>query len=228
MRGAAHLYEITGDERTALLALGRQASHRGWWHSYADALPGWFEDYVGLEDGAASNWTYQAQLVPGLMQTADYATAVIRAAQPWVDDDEVGRQVTARATRQALITSADPLQFWVVLDEAALRRVVGGPAVMRAQLDRLGMLSALPNVTLQVLPFDAGAHASMGTSFNLLRFADADDNPIVYVEDLTSSQYLETAADVRRYSLVFDHIRAQALSLERSAAFIAQVAKDMT
>jgi transcriptional regulator with XRE-family HTH domain len=221
------LYEVTGEERTALLTLGRQAAHRGWWHSYADALPGWFEDYVGLEDGALSKWTYENQLVPGLMQTGEYATAITRAAQPWVNDDEVERQVTARATRQALLTAAEPLEVWAVLDEAVLRRKVGGEAIMRAQLDRLGVLSALPNVTLQVLPFDAGAHASMGTSFDLLRFPEPDASAIVYIENHTSSQYLESAADIRRYTLVFDHLRASALSPERSAEFIAQAARDM-
>lgn len=222
------LYSVAGEERAALLALGRQASHRGWWHSYGDALPGWFEDFVGLEDGASAKLIYENQLIPGLMQTPEYATAIIRAAQPWVDDDEVERQVTARMTRQALLTSADPLRVWAVLDEAVLRRKVGGPAVMRAQLERLSALSALPNVTLQVLPFDAGAHASMGTAFGLLQFPEPGDPPIIYIENHTSSQYLESAADVQRYTLVFDHLRASALSPEASADFIGQVAASMT
>lgn len=222
------LYEVAGEERAALLTLGRQAAHRGWWHSYSDALPGWFEAFVGLEDGAKSLLIYDNQLVPGLMQTGEYAAAVTRAAQPWVDDDEVERQIAARTTRQALLTTADPLQVWAVLDEAVLRRVVGGPATMRAQLRRLGEIAALPNVTLQVLPFDAGAHASMGTSFFLLQFAEPGDDAIVYIEDHTSSQYLETRADIERYTLVFDHLRATALSPEQSADFISQAASGMT
>ena len=222
------LYGVGGDERAALLALRRQATHRGWWHSYADALPGWFEDYVGLEDGAKSKLTYENQLVPGLMQTVEYATAITRAAQPWVDDDEVERQVAARTTRQALLTAADPLQVWAVLDEAVLRRNVGGTVTMRAQLHRLGQITAFPNVTLQVLPFGAGAHASMGTSFDLLQFPEPGDAAIVYIENHTSSQYLETAADLERYTLVFDHLRASALSPEQSAGFIGQVASGMT
>lgn len=222
------LYEVSGEARAALLAVSRQAAHRGWWHSYADALPAWFEDYVGLEDGAKVLLTYQNQLVHGLMQTGEYAAAVIRAAQPSADDDEVERQLAARVTRQALLTAPDPLQVWAVLDEAALRREVGGAATMRAQLNRLLQIAALPNVTLQALPFDARAHASMGTSFELLQFPEAGDTAIVYIEDLTSSQYLETAADVERYTLVFDHLRASALSPERSADFIGQVASSMT
>jgi hypothetical protein len=221
-------YQVAGQERAALLALRRQATHRGWWHSYADALPGWFEEFVGLEDGAKSKLIYDNQLVPGLMQTGEYAAAVTRAARPWADDDEVERQVAARTTRQALLTVQDPLQVWAVLDEAVLRRKVGGTATMQAQLRRLGEIAALPNVTLQVLPFDAGAHASMGTSFDLLQFPEPGDSAIVYVEDHTSSQYLETAADIERYTLVFDHLRASALSPERSAEFIGQVASSMT
>jgi len=222
------LYEVTGEPRAALLALRRQATHRGWWHSYSDALPAYFEDYVGLEDGAKSLFTYQNQLVHGLMQTEDYAAAVIRAAQPAADTDTVERQLAARATRQALLTAPSPLQVWAVLDEAVLRRQVGGAAVMRAQLKRILEIAALPNVTLQVISFDTGAHASMGTSFELLRFPEAGDTAIVYIEDQTSSQYLETAADIERYTLVFDHLRASALSPQQSAVFIGQAASAMT
>ena len=222
------LYEVTGDARTPLLTLRRQATHRGWWHSYSDAVPAWFEAYVGLEDGAKSLFTYQNQLVHGLMQIEDYAAAVIRAARPWATTDEVERQLAARATRQALLTAGNPLNVWAVFDEAVLRRAVGGVAVMRAQLYRLREISAFPNVTLQVLPFDAGAHASMGTSFELLQFPEVGDTAIVYIEDHTSSQYLEMPGDLERYTLIFDHLRASALSPERSATHISQAADSMT
>ena len=210
------------------MALGRQAAHRGWWHSYADALPTWFEDYVGLEDGAKSLLTYQNQLVHGLMQTEEYAAAIIRAAQPAASTDEVERQLAARTTRQALLTASNPLQVWAVLDEAVLRRQVGGRTTMRAQLNRIREIASLPNVILQVLPFDTGVHASMGTSFELLQFPEAGDTAIIYIEDHTSSQYLETDADIERYTLVFDHLRASALSPDRSAEFIGQMADSMT
>ncbi len=222
------LYTVSGETREALLTLGRQATHRGWWHSYADALPGYFEEYIGLEDGAKSLLTYQNQLVQGLMQTEDYAAAILRAAQPTASADEVERQLAARTTRQALLTAPNPLQIWAVLDEAVLRRKVGGPAVMRTQLHRLKEIAALPSVTLQVLPFDSGAHPSMGTSFELLQFPEPGDSAIVYIEDLTSSQYLETATDIERYTLVFDHLRASALSPQRSAEFIGHLAASMT
>jgi transcriptional regulator with XRE-family HTH domain len=222
------LYEVTGETRVGLLTLARQATHRGWWRSYSDALPAWFENYVGLENGAKSLFTYQNQLVPGLMQTEEYAEAVIRAAQPQASADEVERQLGARATRQALLTAANPLQVWAVLDEAVLRRPVGGPAIMRGQLNRLLEIAAFRNVTLQALPFDAGAHASMGTSFELLQFPEQGDTAIVYIEDLTSSQYLEMSAELDRYTLVFDYLRASALSPDRSAELIARVASGMT
>jgi transcriptional regulator with XRE-family HTH domain len=222
------LYGVKAEERAALLALGRQAAHRGWWRSFDDALPAWFEDFVGLEDGAKSLLTYQNQLVHGLMQTEQYAAAVITAAQPSADDDEMERQLAARVTRQALLTSPDPLQVWAVLDEAVLRREVGGTVTMVAQLNRLLAVAGLANVTLQVLPFDARAHASMGTSFELLLFPETGDNAIVYIESLTTSQYLETAADIDRYTLVFDHLRASALSTDRSVDFIGELARGMT
>jgi transcriptional regulator with XRE-family HTH domain len=221
------LYEVTGETRAALLTMRRQASHRGWWHSYSDAVPAYFEAYVGLEDGAKTLFTYQNQLVYGLMQTEEYASAVLRAAQPSASEDEVERQLAARTTRQALLTAANPLDVWAVLDEAVLRRQVGGKAVMRAQLHRLLEISAFANVTLQVLPFDAGAHASMGTSFELLKFPEPGDTAIVYIEDQTTSQYLETTADVERYTLIFDHLRASALSPDRSAEFIGEVVSSM-
>jgi transcriptional regulator with XRE-family HTH domain len=222
------LYGVSGEQRTALLTLGRQATHRGWWHSYADALPAWFEEYIGLEDGAKSLFTYQNQLVHGLLQTEDYAAAITRAARPAATADEIERELAARITRQSLLTTSHPLQAWIVLDEGVLHRQVGGPDVMRAQLDRIVEAAALPNVTLQVLPFDAGAHASMGTSFELLQFPESGDTAIVYIEDHTSSQYLETPADIERYTLVFDHLRASALSPSRSVELIQRVAAGMT
>lgn len=222
------LYEVTGETRTGLLTLARQATHRGWWRSYSDALPTWFENYVGLENGAKSLFTYQNQLVHGLMQTEDYATALFAANQPALSVDEVERQLAARATRQALLTATNPLRVWAVVDEAVVRRQVGGRAVMRGQLHRLLEIAAMPNVTLQVMPFAEGAHASMGTSFELLQFPEPGDTAIVYIEDHTSSQYLEAAADIERYTLIFDHLRASALAPERSAEFINQVAGSMT
>ncbi|WP_346040455.1 helix-turn-helix transcriptional regulator [Actinomadura chokoriensis] len=222
------VYEVDGDTRSTLRTLRKQAHHRGWWNSFSDAFPHWFRNYVGLEDGAKALMIYQADLVPGLMQTDDYAEAIIRAHRPSLESDEVERQLTARAARQALLTQPDPLELWVVLDEAALRRMVGGPKTMAAQLRRLEHLADLPHVTLQVLPFDQGAHASMGTSFHRLTFPEQDADDIVYIEDLTSSQYLEQPTDIERYTLVSDHLRASALSPEASKAFIRRLAEGLS
>ncbi|GGU97431.1 transcriptional regulator [Actinomadura cremea] len=221
-------YEVDEEMRKALHLLRRQASHRGWWSTYSDALPSWFQSYVGLEDGARSLMIYQSDLIPGLMQTDEYAEAIIRAHRPSLDADEIERQLTARATRQALLAQADPLEVWVVLDEAALRRMVGGRGTMVTQLHRLEELAELPNVTLQVLPFEQGAHASMGTSFHRLTFPEQDANDVIYLEDLTSSQYLEEPGDIERYTLVIDHLRASALPPEASVRFIRRVADGLT
>jgi Domain of unknown function (DUF5753) len=154
---------------------------------HADALPAYFEGYVGLEDGAKSLFTYQNQLVHGLMQTETYAAAVIRAAQPAASTDEAKRPLAARTTRQSLLTAPTPLQVWVVFDEAVLRRHVIGTAVIRDHLSRIRDVAALPNVTLQVIQFDIGARASMGTSFESLQFPEPGDGAIVYVEDQTAA-----------------------------------------
>lgn len=221
-------YGVDEPTRTALHSVRRQASHRGWWSTYGDALPSWFQGYVGLEDGAKSVMVYQGQLVPGLLQTDDYATAVMRAHQPSVASDEIERQLSARAARQALLTRSEPLELWTVLDEAVLHRVVGGREVMTAQLHRLRELAALPNVTLQVLPYTHGAHAAMGTSFIQMKFPEAGDTDIIYIEDLTTSQYLEKPADIERYRLVADHLRASALPPEASVSFLKRVADAMS
>lgn len=223
-----HAYEVDEEMHKALHLLRRQASHRGWWSTYGDALPAWFQGYVGLEDGARSLMIYQSDLIPGLMQTDEYAEAIIRAHRPTLDTDEVERQLAARTTRQALLAQPDPLEVWVVLDEAALRRMVGGRDTMLAQLRRLEQLADLPNITLQVLPFAQGAHASMGTSFHRLTFPEQDAQDIVYIEDLTSSQYLEEPGDIERYMLVADHLRASALPPEASTSFIRRIADDLT
>ncbi|WP_067485652.1 DUF5753 domain-containing protein, partial [Actinomadura hibisca] len=220
-------YEVDDEMRRALQTLSRQASHKGWWKTYGDALPQWFQSYVGLEDGAKSLTIYHNQLVPGLMQTDEYATAVIRAHRPNVETEEVERQLGARATRRALLTGSAPLEVWAILDEAVLRRMVGGSAVMGAQLRHLQEVATLPSVTLQILPFGHGAHASMGTSFIRLQFPEPNDAGIIYIEDLTSSQYLEDPADIERYTLVIDHLRASALPPEASIDFIGRTADSL-
>src|SRR6266540_5359686 len=156
VRDMLELYAIDEDQREALVQLAREARKKGWWHAYNEVFTGAF---VGLEAEASSLHTFQALLVPGLLQTDDYMRAVIKAIRPDNGDDEVRKRVAGRLTRQKMLTDTQPPEYWAILDEAVLHRTVGGPAIMREQLLRLIEVSDLPHVTLQVVPFSAGAHA---------------------------------------------------------------------
>ena len=194
------LYGVTDpDEVDELLALAREASTPGWWQHYGDVLPPWFRTYVDLESAATLIRTYEGQFVPGLLQTDDYMRALVRGAHLDESSEEVGRRVRLRLARQTLLTREDPPRLWAVVDEAALRRPVGGREVMRGQLERLIDASKLPNVTLQVLPFGAGAHPAMVSAFSILRFADRELPDVVYLEHLTNAVYLDKRAEVERY-----------------------------
>jgi transcriptional regulator with XRE-family HTH domain len=194
------LYEVTDPQEIAdTLALAREANHPGWWQHYGDVLPAWFRAYVDLESAASLIRTYEGQYIPGLLQTDDYIRAVVHAAHLTDTSDEVGRRVRLRMARQTLLTREHPPRLWAVVDEAALRRPVGGPGVMRGQLERLLDATKLPNVTLQILPFDTGAHPAMVGSFSILRFADRELPDVVYLEHLTNAVYLDKRAEVERY-----------------------------
>ena len=201
------LYGVTDEtERTALLTLAREANNPGWWHRYSDILPGWFQSYLGLEAAASLIRSYEVQFVPGLLQTRDYARAVVLLGHGSARTDEIDRRVTLRMSRQELLTRADAPQLWVVIDEAALRRPIGGPDVMRAQFGALIEATKLPNVRLQVIPFDAGGHAAAGGPFSILRFADPDLPDVVYLEQLTSALYLDKREDVDHYHMVMERL----------------------
>jgi hypothetical protein len=189
--------------------LAREARKKGWWHAYNEVFTG---SFVGLESDASFLHTHQGLLVPGLLQTEAYTRAVIRAIRPDSAEADVELRVRGRVNRQKLITEEpNPPEYWAVLDEAVLLRTVGGPEVMREQLKKLVELAALPNVTLQVVPFSAGAHAGMEAPFLILGFPEQADPDVVYVENTTSGVYLEQPEDVHRYTLMFDHLRAAAL-----------------
>lgn len=205
------LYGITDEqERQPFLALARQANTPGWWHQYGDVLPSWFETYVGLEQAAAAIRTYEVQFVPGLLQTEEYVRAVVRLEHLGASADELERRVVLRMKRQHLLTQPQAPTLWAVLDEAALRRPLGGPHVMRAQLEHLLQLIELPNVSLQVVTFRSGGHAAAGGSFSILRFAAADMPDIVFLEQLTSALYLDKREDVDRYLATVDRLSVQA------------------
>jgi transcriptional regulator with XRE-family HTH domain len=216
------LYGITGDEQEALVQLAREARKRGWWHAYNEVFTGTF---VGLEADASSLRAFQALLVPGLLQTERYAHAVIRALRPDAEDAAIRRRVAARMARQELLSDSPPVEYWAVVDEAVLHRVVDGPEVMAEQLYRMVADADKPNVTVQVVPFGAGAHPGMEGPFLIMGFPEQADPDVVYVDDSTSSGlYLEEPLDVRRYALMFDHLRAAALKPDDSVDLIAEAA----
>lgn len=221
VRDMLEVYGIEDDEREALVQLAREARKKGWWHAYNEVFTGAF---VGLESDASFLHTHQGLLVPGLLQTEGYTRSVIRAIRPDASEAEVERRVAARITRQKLLTDANPPQYWAVIDEAVLYRSVGGPQVMRAQLARLVELAALPHVTVQVVPFDAGAHAGMESPFLILGFPEQADPDVVYVEYTTTGVYLEQPSDVHRYTLMFDHLRAAALKPDDTLVMVEEAA----
>jgi transcriptional regulator with XRE-family HTH domain len=187
-------------QREALLTLARDANDRGWWHDYDDIVASWFETYVGLEEAASMIRSYEVQFVPGLLQTEDYARAVVLAGRPDLTVEEVDRRVHLRMQRQRLFLREErSALLWVVVDEAALRRPMGGARVMRGQLDYLLEVTSLPSVTIQVMPFRFGGHAAEGGAFSILRFPERDLPDIVYVEQLVSALYLDRREHVDRY-----------------------------
>jgi len=224
VRELLDLYGVTGADLDSLVQLARDARRKGWWHAYGRVLPPWFEGYIGLESEAAGLRDFQPMVVPGLLQTEGYARAVLRAAPYAARSEDIDRQVALRLERQAVLDRPSPPQVWAVLSESALRVQVGGPAVMRAQLRRLAEAAGRPNLTLQVLPFSTAAHAQAISPFIMLEFPDPADPAVVYVEHLTGSLFLEDEDEVRRYRVVFDHLRAEALGTGHTAQLIARVA----
>lgn len=220
-------YGITdAGEIAAFLELAREANKPGWWHSYADVLPAWFKVFPGLEQAASLIRGYEPHCVPGLLQTGEYASALTLAGYPGSAPDEAGRRVELRMARQQILDRPDPPRLWVVIDEAVLRRPVGGPAVMGAQIGRLIEAAARPNVTLQLLPLAAGAHPVMYGMFHLLRFPAAELPDVIYGENLTSAFYLDKPAEVAAYTEALDRLCAQASPAAKTAGILRQIRED--
>jgi hypothetical protein len=221
------LYGITDEQtRSTLVALTRQANTPGWWSKYGDIMADWFEAYLGLETAASVIRTFELQFVHGLFQTEDYARAVTMLGHTSAPADEIERRVSLRLNRQDLLNGPDPPQVWTILDEGALRRPVGGSAVMRAQLDHLVEVSGLRHVTIQIVPFSRGGHAAAGGSFTVLRFGEPEVPDVVYIEQLTSALYLDKHEDVDHYMEVMNHLSAEALTPADSARFVAGIIRD--
>jgi transcriptional regulator with XRE-family HTH domain len=222
------IYDVHGEQREALLVLARQAKERGWWQSYASVIPEWFQVYVGLEAEASSIHVYESELVHGLLQTPGYYRAFLRTAPVAADDEEAERKVAVRLARQERLTGENPPDYWAVLNEAVIRRAVGGAQVMREQLSRIAEMAALPHVTVQVLPFSAGAHPAMEGAFRILGFPEPVDPDVVYLENQAGGLYLEQESEIERYTLMFRHLTAKALDPGESRRLIAQVAEDLS
>lgn len=227
VRDLCGVYEVE-DHRVvdSLMQMAKDSRQQGWWHAFGD-IP--YSVYIGLETDAESLRVYEPQVVPGLLQTRSYAEAVISGALPEAPQSDIDKRVSVRLRRQERISDPEhPLRLWVVIDESALRRLVGGKQVMIEQLEHLVELSHLPHVTVQVLPFEMGAHPGINGQYAILEFPDAADSSVVYIEGVTSDLYLEKANDVQRYSVMYEHLRAQAHNVEQTRIFIDGIAKEYT
>ncbi|MBX7267137.1 helix-turn-helix domain-containing protein [Micromonospora sp. Llam7] len=222
------LYGVTAEqERAAMLKLARDANNPGWWHRYGDVLPPWFQSYLGLEAAAALIRSYEVQFVPGLLQTREYARAVVLLGHGGAGPAEIDRRVDLRMRRQDLLRRPRPPRLWAVVDEAALRRPIGGPGVMRGQLEALLQATRNPDVRVQVIPFAAGGHAAAGGAFTILRFGDQDLPDIVYIEQLTSAIYLDKREDLDFYAVAMERLCVEAEPPERTPEILEGIIADL-
>jgi transcriptional regulator with XRE-family HTH domain len=222
VRDMLELYGVPAQQREALIQLAREARHKGWWHAYGDVpvVPA----YVGLENTVTAFRMYAPLLVPGLLQTRAYATAVIRTLRQDLDAEQLERWVELRMNRQQLLSRDDSPTLWAILDEAVLRRPVGGPGVMKEQLQVLGQAATRPNVTLQVLPFASGEHAGMEGGFTIFGFSQSAASDVVHLDNTTGDLYLENPGEIEQYNQVFDRLRSAALDPADSIAFLDRLA----
>jgi transcriptional regulator with XRE-family HTH domain len=229
------IYGATDELTQALMGLAKETKARGWWHAYGDVIPEGFDVYIGLEEAASSLSWYESELIPGLLQTQSYAHALIEADNPGVDSDEIDRRVHVRIERQSLLTrtTAAP-QLHIVLNEAIIRRPVGGTEVMTGQLNRLAEVSELTNVTLKIMPFSAGLHHGiMSGPFVILRFpvngsGQETEPPTVYMDGFTGALYLDKPTEVARYTTAWTDIWNAALSEAASRELIKQASRELS
>jgi transcriptional regulator with XRE-family HTH domain len=226
VRDMLEIYGVPEAQRDSLVQLARESRQKGWWHAYGDSVLPHFGTYLGLESAASDIRIYEVNLIPGLLQTEDYARAVISAGMVDKPRTDIERSVALRMERQQ-VTRTNMPKVWAVLDEAALRREVGGPEVMRIQLESLREAASTRNVSLQVIPFRGGAHPAMGRPFVVLSFSEEPDPDVVYLEDLTSALWVENVDEVDRYNVFFNHLCATALSFDDSSALMTAVLKEM-
>ena len=223
------MYRVTDPgARKVLVDMAREGHRKGWWSIYDDVLPSGFDIYVGLEAEASGLRSYETDVVHGLLQTTDYAVAVLRELRPRDSEEQIERVVDLRMERQRLLEQDPPLDLWLIMDEGAIRRNIGGSAVMRNQLEHLIQASRWTNVTLQILAFEAGAHAGLIGPFSILEFPDRTDSDVAYTESVGGMIYLEKDREVRACAEAFDRMRAAALSPGASVELIQRVSRDFT
>ncbi|MFF8281488.1 helix-turn-helix domain-containing protein [Streptomyces albus] len=222
------IYGVTDEsERAVLTALAQQAGRPGWWHAFQGVVPGWLHNYLGLEQAASVIRTYEVQFVPGLLQTREYARAVIELAHEEEPEAGIQRRVELRMRRQQILFGPRSPHLWAVIDEAALRRPVGGAATMRAQLRHLIALSELPQVTVQIMPFSAGGHAAAGGPVTLLRLPESELSDVVYLEQLDSACYLEDETDIEAYRRVTDRLVTRSMPPDETREMLRTIAEEL-
>jgi len=214
-------------EKEKLVQLTREANATPWYQKFQDVVPDWFHVFVGLEEAAQLIRVYEVQFVPGLLQTEEYARAVIVQGAPGLDPDEVERRVALRMGRQKLLTRENPPRYWVVMDEAALRRPMGGRDVHVGQIERLIDLVGEPNITIQVMPFRYGGHAAEGGAFTIMRFPETDLPDVVYMEYLTGAHYIDKPEEVERYAAVMERLSVAGTSPDRTREILSGMLKDL-
>jgi transcriptional regulator with XRE-family HTH domain len=221
------LYGVDPGKRAELLAVLRQAGELGWVRGHRSQLPEVYSDYISFESEASTISNYESLFIPGLLQTEDYTRAVIRGTLPHATDEQIENRVAARMERQAVLAKQNPARLWAIMDEAAVRRTVGGPEVMREQLRRIAAAASKPNLTAQIIPYAAGAHPGMQGSFILLDFPDPADPSLIYMESLAGDLFLENSTDISRYIENFQHLRAAALRPDETIALLAEAADNL-
>jgi transcriptional regulator with XRE-family HTH domain len=214
-------------EQERLLTLAREANTPGWWHSYGDVLSTWFQNYLDLEQAAELIRTYEIQFVPGLLQTDAYARAVIMLGHGGATPEEIDRRADLRMARKQLLTRADSPRLWAVLDEAVLRRPIGGKEVLREQIESLLAVCEQPSVRLQVIPFESGGHAAAGGAFTILRFPHQDMPDVIYLEHLTSGLYLDKREDVDQYAAAMGRLTIEAEPPARTPELLRKALRDL-
>jgi transcriptional regulator with XRE-family HTH domain len=222
------LYGVTDPaDRESLLNLAREAGNPGWWHDFGDLLPHWFEPYISLEAAASVIRNYEVQFVPGLLQSPAYAREVIQLGHPTISADELNRRVDLRMGRKRLLSRTAAPRLWAALDEAVLRRPMGDTSVMREQVDHLLEMTAHPNVTLQIVPFNVGGHSAAGGPFSILRFAEPELSDVVYLEQLTSALYIDKSVEVDRYLEVMERLCVQAETAPDSIKLLEKIRDEL-